>query len=33
MAEGKIQKKIFCKNNMCPCNNANGDDGTASLEG
>lgn len=32
MAQGKIQKKIFCKNNMCPCNNANGDDGTASLE-
>ena len=32
MTQGEIQKKIFCKNNMCPCNNANGDDGTASLE-
>ena len=24
--------KILCKNNFCPCNNAVGDDGTASLE-
>ena len=28
----KDKKKLFCKNIMCPCNNAEGDDGTASLE-
>ena len=26
------KKKLFCKNIMCPCNNAGGDDGTAPLE-
>ena len=28
----KDTKKLFCKNIMCPCNNAGGDDGTAPLE-
>ena len=28
----KDKKKLFCKNIMCPCNNAGGDDGTAPLE-
>ena len=28
----KDKKKLFCKNIMCPCNNAEGDDGTAPLE-
>ena len=28
----KDTNKILCKNNLCPCNNAVGDDGTASLE-
>ena len=28
----KDTNKILCKNNMCPCNNAEGADGTASLE-
>ena len=32
MKHEKETKKIFCKNIMCPCNNANGDDGTASSE-
>ena len=32
MEEEKDKKKLFCKNIMCPCNNAEGDDGTASLE-
>lgn len=32
MKQEKDKKKLFCKNIMCPCNNANGDDGTASSE-
>ena len=28
----KDTNKILCNNNMCPCNNAAGDDGTVSLE-
>ena len=28
----KDKKKLFYKNIMCPCNNAEGDDGTAPLE-
>lgn len=28
----KDKKKLFCKNILCPCNNAGGDDGTAPLE-
>ena len=24
----KDKKKLFCKNILCPCNNAGGDDGT-----
>ena len=32
MEREKDTKKLFCKNVMCPCNNAVGDDGTASTE-
>ena len=32
MEHEKDKKKLFCKNIMCPCNNAEGDDGTAPLE-
>ena len=32
MEQKKDTKKLFCKNIMCPCNNAGGDDGTALLE-
>ena len=32
MEREKDKKKLFCKNVMCPCNNAGGDDGTAPLE-
>ena len=32
MEQKKDTKKLFCKNIMCPCNNAGGDDGTAPLE-
>ena len=32
MEHKKGKKKLFCKNIMCPCNNAGGDDGTAPLE-
>ena len=32
MKHEKDKKKLFCKNVMCPCNNAGGDDGTAPLE-
>ena len=32
MERKKDKKKILCKNSMCPCNNTNGDDGTASLK-
>ena len=32
MEQKKDKKKIYCKNNICPCNNANGDDSTAPLE-
>ena len=32
MEQKKDKNKIYCKNGMCPCNNTNGDDGTASLE-
>ena len=32
MKHEKDKKKLFCKNIMCPCNNAGGDDGTAPLE-
>ena len=32
MKHEKDKKKLFCKNVMCPCNNAEGDDGTAPLE-
>lgn len=28
MKHEKDKKKLFCKNVMCPCNNAVGDDGT-----
>ena len=28
----KDKKKLFCKNIMCPCNNAEGDDGITPLE-
>ena len=32
MEHKKGKKKLFCKNIMCPCNNARGDDGTAPLQ-
>ena len=32
MKHEKDKKKLFCKNVMCPCNNAGADDGTAPLE-
>ena len=32
MEQKKDTKKLFCKNVMCPCNNAEGDDGTTPLE-
>ena len=32
MEHKKDKKKLFCKNIMCPCNNASGDDGTTPLE-
>ena len=32
MKHEKDKKKLFCKNVMCPCNNAGCDDGTAPLE-
>ena len=32
MKHEKDKKKLFCKNIMCPCNNAEGDDGTAPLD-
>ena len=32
MKHEKDKKKLFCKNILCPCNNAGGDDGTAPLE-
>ena len=32
MEHKKDTNKIICKNNICPCNNAGGDDDTASLE-
>ena len=32
MEHEKDKKKLFCKNIMCPCNNAGGDDGTTPLE-
>ena len=32
MERKKDKKKIYCKNNICPCNNVNSDDGTASSE-
>ena len=32
MERKKDKKKLFCKNIMCPCNNAVGDDDTASPE-
>ena len=32
MEHEKDKKKLFCKNIMCPCNNAVGDDGTEPLE-
>ena len=32
MKHEKDKKKLFCKNILCPCNNAGGDDGTVPLE-